>query len=788
MKMTPEHWQQLDDLFQAVLDLVPNERQAYLDAHCPDAELRLEIDDLLQGDSRHRDALRERIFSEATRLLSVSRSGEKVGAYTLEQEIGHGGMGTVYLASRSDDAFEKHVAIKILRNKLASHDDQARFKAERQNLAYMEHANIARLLDGGECQDGTPYLVMEYVAGKPINEYVRQAQLDLTACIKLFLPVCEAVQYAHRHQVLHCDIKPNNILVSQDGTAKLVDFGISRLLAPQPQVNKIDHHIDPALALTPAYASPEQRAGETLSERSDIYTLAMVLYEIITGSLPVKQHHKLDSDLQAIFSRALEKDPGHRYPSVSELMADLRHYLHKEPVSAHRSNLLYQATKYLQRKPARVAAGILLCIVAGLSVYTLYRPYQYIPIEVERVIRSHVAEDAQTKTFSVAVLPFSEINKHHHIAAGITQDLIYDLSKLQQLEVIANTSMRQYARQAIDLVELGKTLRVSHLIQGQIESDDDVLHVRLRLIDANTGKILWQRAYHRPAIELFDLQKLLSANIVEALQLRISENEHRLLAQRYTASLTAYDYLLQGLSHYGQRFQQANQLARGHIEKAIALDPGFARAYAVLANTHRADFVNRWSNDPDHSIRLAERFTRKAIELDPDLAQAHFVKGLIHREQRQHSEAMLSAANGIALNPNYADAFILLASVMCYAHTPDDSIRLINKAVRLNPNHPINYHFHMGQCQYVLGKYNDAIQTFERAIDRNPASQRNNLWLAASYAQVGRTQDAKWLVAQLLGWNPALTIRHVKGVTPFTHADDMTRFLQALQQAGLPES
>ncbi len=793
MKMEPEYWQQLDELFQSAVELDSDAQVVYLNKHCSDPKLRNDVERLLHNDTKNNDEIRKNVFTEAAHLLNTIRIGEKIGAYTIDEEIGHGGMGTVYVASRSDEIFKKKVAIKILHNRLASNEERERFKTERQILANMEHANIARLLDGGTCDDGSPYLVMEYVDGHTIDVYCQQHELSIYERIKLFFQICSAIQYAHELQILHCDIKPGNILVSHDGTPKLVDFGISQLLPLPAKDNNSVSNSTHYLAMTPDYASPEQLAGEVLNESSDVYTLAIVLYEILTNDHPEFNDNKvyqrdsenLDEDLNAIMRCALDKIQTARYQSVSEMVNDLDKYLNHEVVNARHATPIYRLTKFTQRKPAWLATIFLIFFTVMLVTYELLDSHDLTTKELQNIIRTHTIQ-GQLKTYSIAVLPFT-INENLPLAKGITADLIQDLSKIKQFKVIANNTTRQYGSGKIDIRRIKKELNIDYYVKGNISISEDDINIEVTLVNIMGNKELWGNSYHRPITDLFDLQKIISTNIVDAFNLSITDTEYRLLAKRYTNSLTAYEYFLQGLSHYGQRFQQANQLARENFEKAIALDPHFARAYAVLGNTHRADFTNRWTNNLNYSIQLAEKFVSKAIALDPDLAQAHFVKSLIHRDQKQHNEAIASAANAIVLNPNYADAFISLASVMCYSHSPTNSISLIDKAVRLNPNHPNSYKFHLGQCQYVLGKYQDAIQSFEDAIARNPTSQRTNLWLAASYAQVDQTEDAKWIIDQLLSWNPDLTIEHVKSVTPFSHDIDMKSLIRGLMKAGLPK-
>ena len=793
MKMKPEYWQQLNQLFQSAIDLDSDAQVVYLNNHCSDPKLRNDVESLLHNDTKNNDEIRKNIFTEASHLLNTIRIGEKIGAYTIDEEIGHGGMGTVYAASRSDEIFKKKVAIKILHNRLASVEERERFKTERQVLANMEHANIARLLDGGTCDDGSPYLVMEYVDGHTIDVYCQQHKLSINERIKLFFQICNAIQYAHQHQILHCDIKPSNILISHDGIPKLVDFGISQLLPSSDKNNNSERKSTRCLAMTPDYACPEQLAGKELNESSDVYTLAIVLHEILTNHHPEFNDNKvyqrdsknMDEDLNAIIMCALAKSQTARYQSVSEMVNDLNKYLNHEPVNARHATPIYRLTKFTQRKPAWLATIFLILITAILITYDLHDSHDLTTKELQEIIRTHTIQ-GQLNKYSIAVLPFT-INENLPLAKGITTDLIQDLSKIKQFKVIADNTTRQYNSGKVDVIKIKKELNVDYYVRGNINTAEEEISIDVTLFNIMGNKELWKKTYRRPITDLFYLQKIISANIVDVFNLSITDTEYRLLAKRYTNSLTAYEYFLQGLSHYGQRFQQANQQARENFEKAIALDPNFARAYAVLGNTHRADFTNRWTNNLNYSIKLAEKFVSKAIELDPDLAQAHFVKSLVHRDQKQHNEAIASAVNAIALNPSYADAFISLASVMCYSHTPKNSINLINKAVRLNPSYPNSYKFHLGQCQYVSGRYQDAILSFENVIANNPTSQRANLWLAASYAQVDQIEDARWIVDQLLSWNPNITLEHVKSVTPFSNDIDMKNLLHGLKEAGLPK-
>jgi len=282
-----EQWQQVREILNSAIALSPGERSAYLDQACAsDQALRSEVESLLRS---HDDAGSVFLNTPAADLKAAMSDdsprsnwiGRRIGVYQIEAEIGHGGMGEVYRAVRADGQFKKTVAIKVVRR---GHDTKAvleRFVHERQILASLDHPNIARLYDGGTTEDGLPYLVMELIEGTPIDQYCEQHNLAVNERLKLFTQVCSAVQYAHQRLVIHRDIKPSNILVTADGTPKLLDFGIAKLLDPAGGAETTM-----LAAMTPEYASPEQIRGETITTATDVYSLGVVLYRLLTGRSP----------------------------------------------------------------------------------------------------------------------------------------------------------------------------------------------------------------------------------------------------------------------------------------------------------------------------------------------------------------------------------------------------------------------------------------------------------------------------------------------------------------------
>ena len=400
--MNPDRWQRIKDLFGEARECEPAKRAAFLAKACEgDEELRREVNSLLESDQQTGglfDTPAAAAFAAAPAKLDPL-VGCAIGPYRIVRRIGSGGMGSVYLAERSDDQFRRRVAVKAMAPELADEESLRRFQNERQTLAALDHPNIIRLLDGGTTEDGTPYLVMEYVEGQPIDEYCDSRKLSTNERLKLFRAVCSAVSYAHQNLVVHRDLKPGNVLVAPDGVPKLLDFGIAKLLRPEYLTNlpMTRSNLRP---MTPEYASPEQILGQPITTASDIYSLGVLLYRLLTSSHPYqtqsaieleraicqvdperpsasvlrdKSHLAIDGgrenlarclkgDLDMIVLMAMRKEPQRRYPSAEHLSEDIRRYLDGLPVTACKDSWRYRGAKFVRRNKAAVAAAVLIMV------------------------------------------------------------------------------------------------------------------------------------------------------------------------------------------------------------------------------------------------------------------------------------------------------------------------------------------------------------------------------------------------------------------------------------------
>jgi eukaryotic-like serine/threonine-protein kinase len=392
---TRERWLLMKRIVGDALELEPAKRSAFVAHACgEDAELRAEVEAILSAPADEIESFADDLDATLGSGEENSRGGERLGAYEIVREIGRGGMGAVYLARRADEQFDKQVAIKILKRGTDTDEVLRRFRSERQILARLEHPNIARMLDAGTTDDGLPYFVMEYVEGAPIADFCSRNQLNLRDRLQLFLKVCAAIHFAHQNLIVHRDIKPGNILVTDRGEPKLLDFGIAKLLDTAADVTAVDRQ-----RFTPDYASPEQVRGEPITTVSDVYSLGALLYELLTGKPPHRfasdypsptelfrvvaeqepqrpsavahdpaLRARLRGDLDNILLQALRKEPARRYPGVNAFAEDIRRYLNNFPVRARNDTFRYRASKFVARNRGGVAAAalVLLALIAGI--------------------------------------------------------------------------------------------------------------------------------------------------------------------------------------------------------------------------------------------------------------------------------------------------------------------------------------------------------------------------------------------------------------------------------------
>lgn len=616
--MLPEIWLKINDIFNDAADLNLAERAEFLDKNCESDEIRREVEKLLAAEDAS-----EKFLEKPALEFSALKKPEKIGNYHIIKEIGKGGMGTVYLAERKD--LKKRVALKVIKKGLDSEDILRRFRHEREILAALEHPNIARLLDGGATDDGLPFYVMEYIEGATIDEFCKNKSTD--EILSLFRQICKAVSFAHQRLIVHRDLKPSNIIVDAEGTAKLLDFGIAKLLTEESFNRK-----GTATALgmmTPNYASPEQIRGETVTTATDIYSLGVILYELLTGILPhdfegktldkifeiinetettkpsenpqsTVRSSRLKGDLDNIVLKALKKEPERRYQSVKDFSEDIRRYLEGLPVSARPDTFSYRASKFIRRNKIAVSAAflVLLSLIGGISVAT----WQAIVAKRQKTLAEKRFADVRNLANKVVFRYHDEIAKFPG-ATALREELVGDavkyLDSLNSDEINDNQLKLELAR-AFEKIgdaqgrpyaaNLGKT-------EDALASYQKAVDILKSATEKSPAEFELKRELVRAFIRLIALKarkrgEIYQNEIEEALKLQLEINaadqtnpmQNSLeLAEVY---ILQGDYIWNGTNEKIQIYKKAFDLLENVPDKSLEIQHQFSRAAQRLGTNH----------------------------------------------------------------------------------------------------------------------------------------------------------------------------------------------------------
>ncbi|MFN7939254.1 MAG: protein kinase [Bryobacteraceae bacterium] len=643
---------QVNEILLGALEREGAARRAFLDEQCSDdAELRKEVEELLAAATRTDDFLEEPLFHVSEIVAPAGMTGKRIGAYRVVQLIGHGGMGAVYLAEREDGEFTRQAAMKIIRPGLDSEELLRGFRRERQILASLAHPNIAMLLDGGTMDDGAPYFVMEYIKGQPVDEWMAAHQLPLRARVELFLTVCSAVDHAHRNLVVHGDIKPGNILVTEDGMPKLLDFGIARPAGGDEE--------GASVAVTPKYASPEQLRGEPINTLSDVYALGVLLRDFVGP--------EGNEELMGIAAKASRAEPGERYLSVDALRADMVRFLEGKPVSVCASGPWYRTCKFVRRHPWPVAFAALLLV--GLLATVVNSRIQNNALRAERDRANRHFEEVRALATSLIF----EIEQDAAQLAGSTamrEKLV--TRALTYLDILARESTGNATLQS-DLADayerlgdvqgrsgssnLGQTDRARASYRKAL-----VLRQELASLDPENAKLKLRlaTAYSRQAAVLQDMGDFQKGLAYERQALAIRE---ALLAAEPTAEheravAQNYSLLGAGLAQSGDwdGALSARQRALDLYKRIVARDPnnrsdqrGFALAERrlggiLLRNKDLAGAEQHYREALRIESGLAAKYPGD-LQIRTSLASAHAALGGVLYESGKYAAALGSYRN-----------------------------------------------------------------------------------------------------------------------------------------------
>ena len=651
--------------------------------------------------------------------------------YAIDEEIGSGGMATVYLAK--DVKHDRDVAVKVLRPELAAALGPERFLREIKIAARLHHPHILPLHDSGEV-DGFLYYVMPYVEGESLRDRLnREKQLPLDDALQFAREVADALSYAHSHDVIHRDIKPENILL-EAGHAVIADFGIARAI-DEAGGEKLT---ETGLAIgTPSYMSPEQASGETvLDGRSDVYALGCVLYEMLAGEPPYtgptaqaiiakrfsdpipsarRIRQAIPETIDAAIHKALEPAPADRFAMASEFAEAL----------AKRESAAVVATPMPVTRPThRLRYLALVVVVAGVFV-------------VGSRIRLTPGEPEHPRT-AIAVLPFQNLSAagpYAYFASGLHDELLSQLAKVAALKVISRTSVMGYAGPDIpQLRQIASELGVGSVVEGSVQVLGDRLRVIVQLIDATTDEHLWSQTYDRTLDDAFAIQSDVAQRVVAAVGATLGRSEQQSLAEAPTANPEAYRLYLQGQEYWRrpgylrQDFESAQQL----YERALGLDSTFALAHAALSQVHGRMSWFRYDPSPQRLVRQREA-AETALRLAPELPQAHVAMGLAHYWGRRDYRRALDEFN-VALRglPNDAYVWATIGNVNRRLGNWDEVDAAFEKATQLDPR-DVNLFLAEGVTYRLRRRYTDAIAAFNRALTLAPDLHIAAVWKGGVY-------------------------------------------------------
>ena len=746
--------ERIKEIFAQALALLPEQRPSFLDAACQgDAALRQELGALL---THYEDAPAyfERLagsvlpqqggrqpHARATGSDPHRLVGQVVSHYHILEQLGDGGMGVVYKAR--DTKLDRTVALKFLLLALSTDDEaKARLVHEARAASSLDHPNIGAIHEINETADGRLFIAMAYYAGETLKQKIVRGPLPCAEALGYAVQVAEGLAWAHEAGIIHRDVKPANVLVTERGRVKIVDFGIAKM--PDISMTQTGSTVG-----TVAYMSPEQAQGERVDHRTDIWSWGVVFYEMLTGMRPfqgryeqavlysiVNKPHRpmaalrpeIPLHLQKIVARALAKRPEERYQHMNDVLADLH----------------------------------------GTTVTRT---------QTQTIVRD------KKSTPSIAVLSFVDMSSQkdqEYFCDGLAEELIDALAKLDGLQVAARTSTFQFKGKADDIRALGQRLNVATVLEGSVRKAGNRLRIRAQLVDVADGYHRWSETYDREVEDVFAIQEEIARTIVETLKVRLAENQEALLIKRYTENIAAYKLYLKGRYFWNKRHEGGIQQAMAYFKQAIDEEPAYALAYVGLADCYALLGWFMFAG-PRETYPKAEALARQALAIDETLAEAHNTLGFIALvDARDWIRSEQAFQRTIELKPSYPMghwwyAFFLMmrgrtdesfASIeraleldplsipfnsalgwlFYFARRYDEAIEQCRKTLEMEPNFGVAYVF-LGWAYEQKGMYDEAVAALEQAAPRL-GSGPFNLLLARPYALSGRTEEAQRLLTQ----------------------------------------
>ncbi len=783
--MKPERWERIDELLQSALARTPGERSAFLAQACADDELlRSEVESLIASHDEASNFLETPMSEIAADLLVTGHArlaaGQKIGQYKIIDSLGAGGMGEVYLAR--DKKLDRNVAIKILNAEFSQDEaNLQRFVSEAKAASALNHPNILTIYEFGEAEDAR-FIVSEYIEGKTLREIIRASRLGFPEILDIAIQITGALSAAHKAHLIHRDIKPENIMIRPDGYVKVLDFGLAKLI--EQKNNSIFSSEEPTVRLnltakgvivgTVNYMSPEQAKGERVDERTDIFSLGALIYEMLAGKPPFaggnaivtigsilnkepmslkQQRPEVPQELERIINKALRKDPEERYQTAKDLLIDLKdvrqdlefqNKLDRTAAPDHEGaktqvfNAKALNSSSLQALSGRTQpenrTAVLQRATGGGRNTTAEntgsraRWYRRWPVMAALGVlllgsiglggyfwRQRTGPSNEKR--SVAVMPF--VNETgdpqvEYLSDGMTDTLISSLSELPNIRVKARTSVFRYKGKEIDPKLVGKELGVQAIVIGRVAQRDGRTNVLLEVVDTESEDVIFSTKYDKPQSALVTLQGDIARDVSRKLKSKLSGAEEAKVTKTHTADPEALQLYLQGQFYWHKGGRNNVLRATDYFNKAIEKDPNYALAYAGLASNYSSYGLYNIAPPADYRPK-AKAAAMRALELDDSLAGAHVALG---KSGADNAEQEFRRA--IELNPNYAEAHDALCVSLTYQKRFDDAIAECKKAQDLDPSSSI-VTTDLGVAYAFARRPDEAIEMFRRAHEMDPS-------------------------------------------------------------------
>lgn len=765
-QMNPERWQEIKVLFDGALQREPHEREKFLDEACANDEpLRRSVETLLESYKEAGDFIEQPAIEKVADIVVGKQnglsSGKTIGHYEIISELGAGGQGAVYKAF--DRKLERTVALKTLPSELTVDETgRKRFRREAQLASSLDHPNICTVHDLTEIE-GNHFIVMQFVEGKNIRQLVNNRPLDLKSTLKIAIQVCDALASTHAQGIIHRDIKAHNIIVTEKGHVKILDFGLAKVT--KENINGKEQTELTALGSpygTPTYAAPEQSKGEKVDHRADIFSTGVLIYEMLAGVCPFQGKTVIDvrhavlhdepkpiagvrgeaisETLQKIITKALAKDPRNRYQEIAVLRDELIEVLRELPQSQERSteNFLenFKPTKLHHLSNSKrnfiLLATAAAVFIAAILFYAFY---------FNRNESTNKPNDAVID--SIAVLPFANASQDtnaEYLSDGITESLINSLSQLSGLKVVSRSAVFRYKGKETEARKVGSELNVRAVLTGSVKQVGDQLVINVSLDDAISNNRIWGQQYVRKFEDVIAVQREITQEVSDKLRLKLTGAENQQIAKRNTDNPEAYRLYLQGRYHAVKMTHESFDKGIRYLQQAIDLDPAYALAYSGLA------FYYVQSLDqflpPSEAMQKSRDAALKAIALDNALAEAHVSLAFVYwqydwdwkKAESEFKRALELDANNSETRSSYGFFLILMGRF-------DEGIAEIKKASDLNPL-SLETTLYIAPGYYFARRYDEAIKHADKTIEVIPDFWLPHLIAGRALEKKGKLADA----------------------------------------------